>query len=39
MVLFRFLLSVVTLTSVAVFAQLEPTHVLPRATVQEADSA
>jgi len=29
----------VTLTSAAIFAQLEPTHVIPQATVQEADSA
>jgi EmrB/QacA subfamily drug resistance transporter len=29
----------VTLTSAAIFAQLEPTHVIPQARVQEADSA
>jgi len=29
----------VTLTSAAIFAQLEPTHVLPQSTVQEADPA
>jgi len=29
----------VTLTSAAIFAQLEPTHVIPRSAVQEADSA
>ena len=28
----------VTMTSAAIFAQLEPTHSLPQATVQEADS-
>jgi hypothetical protein len=28
----------VTMTSVAIFAQLEPTHSLPQGTVQEADS-
>jgi EmrB/QacA subfamily drug resistance transporter len=29
----------VTMTSAAIFAQLEPTHVIPRSRVQEADSA
>jgi hypothetical protein len=29
----------VTLTSAAIFAQLEPTHVIPPARVREADSA
>jgi hypothetical protein len=29
----------VTLTSAAIFAQLEPTHVIPQATVQKAESA
>ena len=32
-------IGLVTLTSAAIFAQLEPTHVIPQATVQEADSA
>jgi EmrB/QacA subfamily drug resistance transporter len=32
-------IGIVTLTSAAIFAQLEPTHVIPPAMVQEADSA
>jgi MFS family permease len=32
-------IGLVTLTSAAIFAQLEPTHVIPQSTVQEAGSA